>query len=185
MVAEVSVKVKHMMSSPVVTVDGRASVLKAARMMDRYDIGSLIVVDKTGNPVGILTDMDIVRRVVARNLKPRTVKVESVMSKPLVTVDQEEDLTTVARVMRDHQVKRLGVMYKGKLVGVVSSKDIAAITPELLEVLSEKERVSEPASRVAARSAALVGYCELCGEWSDYLREKNGSFLCESCFESE
>jgi CBS domain-containing protein len=182
---KISVKVKHVMSSPVVTVEEGSTVLKASKLMDRYDIGSLIVVDRNGNPVGIITDMDIIKRVIAKNLKPRRVKVEDVMSKPLITIDQDADLATAARVMRNHHVKRLGVMYKGRLIGIISSKDIVTVTPELIEIITEKERITGAPSVSTGREGTMVGYCELCGEWSDSLREKNGMLLCESCLELE
>ncbi|MCS7113208.1 MAG: CBS domain-containing protein [Nitrososphaerota archaeon] len=182
---KVSVKVKHVMSSPVVTVGEGSTVLKASKLMDRYDIGSLIVVDKDGNPLGMITDMDIIKRVIAKNLKPRRVKVEEVMSKPLITIDQDADLATAARVMRNHRVKRLGVMYKGKLIGIISSKDIVTVTPELIEIITEKERITGIPAVSSGVEGSMVGYCELCGEWSDSLVEKDGKLLCESCLELE
>lgn len=182
---KISVKVKHVMSSPVVTVEENSSILKASKLMDKYDIGSLIVVDEDGNPIGMVTDMDIIKRVVAKNLKPRRVKVGEVMSKPLITIDQDADLATAAKVMRSHHVKRLGVMYKGKLVGIISSKDIVTVTPELIEILIEKERITGMPAKLTSTEGSMVGYCELCGEWSDLLREKDGKLLCENCLELE
>jgi len=182
---KLSIKVKHIMSSPVVTVKEGSTVLKASKLMDKYDIGSLIVVDKYGNPIGMITDMDIIKRVIAKNLKPRRVKVEEVMSKPLITIDQDADLTTAARVMRNHHVKRLGVMYKGRLIGIVSSKDIVTVTPELIEIIVEKERIAGAPTISTSMGGSMVGYCELCGEWSDSLVDKDGKLLCESCLELE
>ncbi|MEM2739947.1 MAG: CBS domain-containing protein [Candidatus Bathyarchaeia archaeon] len=182
---KVSVRVKHIMSSPVVTVEEGSTVLKASKLMDKYDIGSLIVVDKDGNPIGMITDMDIIKRVIAKNLKPRRVKVEEVMSKPLITIDQDADLAAAARVMRGHHVKRLGVMYKGKLIGIISSKDIVTVTPELIEIITEKERITGIPAVSTGTGGSMVGYCELCGEWSDFLVEKDGKLLCESCLELE
>jgi len=177
------VLVKHVMTSPVVTVSGKAAITGVAETMDKHGIGSVVVTDEKERPQGIITERDIVTRVIAKKLNPKTVRAEGAMSKPLVTIDPEASVREAARLMNERNVKRLGVMYKGRLVGLVSSKDILAITPELIEVLRERAKVT---ARAPARlsSQAVVGYCELCGQWSESLEELNGKFLCEDCTET-
>jgi hypothetical protein len=78
-------------------------------------------------------------------------------------------------------VRRLGVMYKEKLVGIISSKDILGVMPELLETIQEKTMI-ESDNRVEEsekESGPLSGYCDRCGVWSDNLVQVNGEFLCE------
>ncbi|MEM2906106.1 MAG: CBS domain-containing protein [Candidatus Bathyarchaeia archaeon] len=180
---EREILVKHVMTSPVVTVTGKEAVTKVAEIMDAHRIGSVVVIDEKERPQGIITERDIVTRVIAKKLNPKTVKAEQAMSKPLVTVDPEATVREAARLMNKRNVKRLAVMYKGRLVGILSSKDILAITPELLEVLIEKAKVVAGAP-VRPEGQAVVGYCELCGQWSDTLEELNGRFLCEDCVQS-
>jgi hypothetical protein len=71
-------------------------------------------------------------------------------------------------------------MYKGQLVGIISSKDILSVTPELIEIIQEKAKIS--ASEEAAETFPLAGYCDNCGAWSDNLKEVDGTYLCEDCF---
>jgi len=180
---EREILVKHVMTSPVVTATGKKAITRVAEIMEEHKIGSVVITDEKERPQGIITERDIVTRVIAKKLNPEAVKAERVMSKPLVTIDPEASVREAARLMNKRNVKRLGVMYKGRLVGLVSSKDVLAITPELLEVLTERAKVLAGAL-VRPEGQAVVGYCEFCGQWSDSLEELNGKFLCEDCVQS-
>jgi len=174
--------VKDVMSSPVITVDEDATVDKAAQLMADGHIGGIIVTSKDGKPLGIITELDFVTRVVAKNLQPSKLTAKEVMSSPLVTIDPDETLSESARRMSRLNIRRLGVMYKGKLVGILSSKDVLAVTPELLEIIQEKARIERgTAVEEGSESTLLAGYCERCGGWSDDLTEVEGNFLCEDC----
>ena len=174
--------VKDVMSSPVITVDEGATVHRAAQLMADSNVGCIVVASKEEKPLGIITERDFVTRVLAKNIQPSKLTAKEVMTSPLITVDPDESLSEVARRMSQLDVRRLGVMYKGNLVGVVSSKDILAITPELLEIIQEKTRIEkETVMEEGSESVPLAGYCEQCGGWSDELAEIEGSFLCEEC----
>jgi hypothetical protein len=77
----------------------------------------------------------------------------------------------------------MGVIYKANLVGIISSKDILAITPELLENMQEKARIERQTEvdEDSAESTPLAGYCERCGSWSENRDEIEGTYLCEEC----
>lgn len=170
--------VREVMNSPVITSDVDESVKEAARKMARFKIGSVIVT-KDDRPVGIVTEGDIVRKVAAEDLKPSKVKVGDILSKPLHTIDAGSDVTEAAKTMRRLNVKKLGVTYKNELVGIVTTSDLNAVTPELIGLLSEKVRITTGESlRVRG---PLAGYCDSCGEWSDMLVDVDGRFLCEDC----
>ena len=175
--------VKDVMSSPVFTIDEDATVNEAARLMDQHELGCIIVTGKEGKPLGIITERDLVKRVLAKNAKASKLSAKEVMTSPLITVDPDVTLSDTARRMSDLNIRRLGVMYKGNLVGIVSSKDVLAITPELIEIIQERAKIeAEPAIEEAAEEyAPLAGYCDRCGLWSDALEEVEGSFLCEEC----
>ena len=174
--------VKDVMSSPVVTVDEDDTVDKAAQLMADGHIGCIIVTSKDGKPLGIITESDLVTRVLAKNIQPSKLTAKEVMTSPLVTIDPDETLSESARRMSRLNIRRLGVMYKGNLVGIISSKDVLAVTPELLEIIQEKARL-ERATEVeeGSESNPSAGYCERCGGWSDDLTEVEGNFLCEDC----
>jgi CBS domain-containing protein len=175
---ETEVKAKDVMSSPVVTVGMNDKADKIAKLMAKSDIGSIVVVDKKGNPAGIVTDMDLVKRVSAKNILPSRVFAKDVMTKPLVTIDSEIDVADAARKMNQLRIRRLVVMDRGKLTGIIAGKDIVKITPALIDVITEKSRIT---GFVAKEKPTLAGHCDKCDAWSDNLREEDGLFLCEDC----
>lgn len=176
--------VKDVMTSPVVTVDETASANKVAQLMLDNKIGCVIVIDKTGNAIGIITERDLVGRVLARNIIPATAKAKEFMTTPLVTVEPEKTVTDAARMMSKKDIRRLGVLYKGKLVGIVSNKDVLDVMPELLEIMQERTRIDGSIGSDEAEEAAespLSGYCDRCGLYSENLLDVNGKYLCEDC----
>ena len=175
--------VKDVMTSPVVTISEDGIVHEAAKLMDKNDVGCIVVTDKKGKPVGIITERDLITRVLSKNLLSSKVKTKKVMTSPLLTIDPDEPLVEAARKMSRLNVRRLGVIYKGSLAGLVSSKDILAVTPELLETIQERAKIDkEPApEEEAPEPRPLTGYCDHCGRWSDALKEDEGQLLCEEC----
>ena len=175
--------VKDVMSSPAITVPEGTPIDKTAQLMKKNRVGCIIVTSKNGKPLGIITESDLVRRILAKNLKPSKLTAKEVMSTPLITVEPGETLTEIARRMSKLAVRRMGVIYKGNLVGIISSRDILAVTPELLENIKEKaliERETE-VEEESSEPTPSAGYCEQCGSWSDNLEEVEGTYLCEEC----
>jgi len=174
--------VKDIMTSPVVTISENETIYKAAQLMDKNDIGCIIVTGKEEKPVGILTERDLIARVLAKNTLPSRVKAGKVMTMPLITINPDETLAEAARKMSKLNIRRLGVVYKGKLEGIISSKDILAVTPELLEIIQERAKIEkEPVTEEVPEIRPLAGYCDHCGQWSDALKEVEGMLLCEEC----
>ena len=175
--------VKDVMSSPAITTPEDTLVDKTAQMMSEDKLGCIVVTSKDGKAIGIITESDLVKRVLAKNLKPSKLTAKEVMSTPLITVDPDEVLTETAKRMNKLKVRRMGVIYKGNLVGIISSRDILAITPELLENMQEKARIErEPEiDEDESESKPQAGYCERCGSWSENLDEIDGTYLCEEC----
>ncbi len=167
------------MSSPVRTVREGENATKVANVMARYHIGSVIVVDKKRNPVGMITEKDVVRRVAAKGLHPKKIKAGKIMSKPLRTVEPTLDVREAAKRMKQLKVKRFAVMESGKLVGIVTGTDIVEITPALIDVMEEKSKIRPLAE--PRETSALAGYCDNCGAWSDDLKSHDGSFVCADC----
>lgn len=175
--------VKDVMTSPVITINENSSVRRVAQLMDKNDVGCIIVTSKEGKPVGIITERDLVKRVLTKNTPIGRFKAKNVMTSPLLTIDPDETLTEAARKMSKLNVRRLGVVYKGNLVGFISSKDILSVTPELLEIIQERAKIEkEPIpGEEAPELRPLAGYCDHCGRWSDALKELEGLMLCEEC----
>ncbi|MCS7140838.1 MAG: CBS domain-containing protein [Candidatus Nitrosocaldus sp.] len=173
--------VRDVMNSPVITAGPDSTVNEIAETMSKMKIGSIVITDNgqaDGEPVGMVTDWDIVSKASVRDERPSRIKAKDIMQQ-LIMIEGEASVTEAARLLRKHNVKRLGVVYKGKLVGVVSSSDVIAVMPELVDVISEKASMMRGE---LGRSPTLIsGYCDECEEWSDYLVYVDGKFLCEEC----
>lgn len=174
-----TIPVKDVMSSPVITVFEDDKVERVAKLMAKHDIGSIIITDHKENPVGLITERDLALRVTVKDLLPSKIKAKKVMSSPLRTIDLNIDITECAKMMQKYNNRRLVVMDKGKMIGIVSSKDIVAITPTLIEILMEKARINP--SLTISRKASLAGYCERCRQWYDSLVNVDGRYICEEC----
>jgi signal-transduction protein with cAMP-binding, CBS, and nucleotidyltransferase domain len=176
--------VKDVMSSPAVIAPENTPIDKTAQLMSSDRLGCIIVTSKDGKALGIITESDLVKRVLAKNIEPNKLTAKEVMSTPLITVDPDEALTETAKRMNKLNIRRMGVIYKGKLMGIISSKDILAVTPELLENIQEKARIEcEPIDEdnEVSETSSLEGYCEQCGSWFENLEEIEGTYLCEEC----
>lgn len=175
--------VKDIMSSPVITTDEDATANRAAELMDKHRLGCIVVTSKEEKPLGIITEKDLVSRVLAKNFKPDSLKAKEVMTSPLITIEPGETISEAARRMSRLNIRRLGVVYKGQLIGILSSKDVLAVMPELVEIIQERARIEgeNMAEEAEQESTPLAGYCDRCGVWSDSLKEANGDFLCEDC----
>ena len=174
-----SVPVRDVMSTPVISVHENENAESVAVLMDKHEIGSIIVSDSENHPLGIITERDIVCRITAKNLKPSRVKARDVMSSPIKIIGPDIDIKDAAAQMRSGIIRRLVVMEKGRMIGIVSSKDIVGITPSLIEVIVEKARItSTPLLPIGTEAA---GTCERCLQWSDVLQRFEGRFLCDEC----
>jgi len=129
------------MSRNVKTVRPDDTVHQAVQKMVKFDIGSVIVIN-SGRPVGIVTDTNILQRIVEPRLDPATVWVKDIMTSPLTTVDENTPLEEAARIMAEKKINRLPVLRNGKLVGLLSSSDIVKASPTQLSILEELLRVT-------------------------------------------
>lgn len=124
------------MQTAVKTVSPNGSVKEVVEKMNKFRIGSVIVVDKD-KPVGIVTQGDILRKVVGPEHDPKALKARSIMSSPLHTIESRASMEEAARTMVRHDVKRLPVTSNGRLVGIVTTTDLIRSTPALIGLLQE------------------------------------------------
>jgi signal-transduction protein with cAMP-binding, CBS, and nucleotidyltransferase domain len=130
-----------MTESPVDTIERGLTVALAARMMKERARGSLIVVDDR-KPIGIITERDLVRRIIAED-KSIATTVGDIMSEPLISVGPEATVSSAANVMYKNGIRRLPVIEEGRLLGIVTSTDLA----RALQRESEKDEVLLAMSR--------------------------------------
>ncbi|MEW6222394.1 MAG: CBS domain-containing protein [Candidatus Hadarchaeota archaeon] len=166
------VSVKEAMSAKVLVATTATTVAKAAKLMASRSVGSIVVL-KGKTPVGILTERDVLEKVVSEDLRPSKVLVEKVMSSPIMTITPDTDVTEAAKIMSKNKIRRLPVVENGKLIGIITSADITAISPDILEAAS---RPNEPMKEEIEESV-----CESCGEVTNALYEVNGMWVCENC----
>ncbi|MFY9268319.1 MAG: CBS domain-containing protein [Candidatus Manganitrophaceae bacterium] len=114
--------VEKLMSKKICSIASGESVLKGAKEMAWKKIGSLLV-SREGEYIGIITEVDILRKVVAKEIDPATVPVENVMTSPLITVEADLPVVDANDLMERKKVRHLGVTRNGKIIGVVSVRD--------------------------------------------------------------
>lgn len=113
------------MSKPVKRVSKDITVREAIKIMDENNIGVLPVVEKD-IPIGVVTERDILRRVVAKQLDLEN-KVEKIMTKNPVTISHDASILEATRLMSENNFRRLLVVKGGKLIGVVTAKDVIEV----------------------------------------------------------
>jgi len=172
-------KVKEIMLKPL-TIDINKNAKSAGELMRKTRRYSLIAT-KSGNPVGILTDSDIIKQVVAKNKKPSSVKIGNIMSKPLVTILPSEDILEAARKMKKNRIKRLPVVKGKRIVGIIELSDVARASPEMVDLLEYKIKMRDMATEIV--EPVTSGICDSCGDYFDELKNANGKWLCETCRE--
>ena len=178
---ETNVTVKDAMTSSVITVKPENSVTDAAFLMTQNEVGCLIV-KSNGEPEGIVTESDIINKVVSRDIKASEITVDEIMTKNLIRIDPGRELNEAARFMSKMNIRRLAVVKDGSLTGILTAKDIMAVSPELTEILVENARMENQMDYINEKSP-VPGVCEACGNFMDYLDEIDGKFVCDECKE--
>ncbi len=135
--------IRELMTADPTTVEPSATAVDAARVMKQEDVGPVPVVESGDRLAGIVTDRDLVLRVVAEGRDPQATTVGEIMSRDLATVDPDQPLDEALRLMARHQVRRLPVCEEdGRLVGIVAQADIATelgddrVTGQVVEEIS-------------------------------------------------
>jgi len=172
--------VEEVMSFPILTVGPDENVHSAVVKMVEHDISSLVVVDEEGRDIGIITERDVIEKVVAKNRDPNSVRVREVMSNPLKKISSDSSIIDALEKMRRSRIKKLGVERDGRLVGIVSERDLVYAIPAMYELI---EKYSAERSRGIVKKEVYEGFCEECGIWSDSLNIVEGRLLCEDCME--
>jgi CBS domain-containing protein len=132
----IPLKAEDVMVREVVTLDENVSVKEAADIMSQQGINSVIATEK-GRAIGIVTERDILKRIVSEDKNSKKTKIKDIMSSPLVVIVPSTDLEEAARLMFDKKIKNLPVIDKNRLIGLVSLTDICRLQPEILKILRQ------------------------------------------------
>src|SRR2546430_15601823 len=168
------------MTRSVITAKESDTAADAAKLMAKHNIGCVLVSGKKGETIGIITERDIVQRIAAKNLLPSKVTVGEAMSKPVVTVKAGASITDASELMKQRKSRQQAPTENGKLMGILTMKDILEVTPAIIDLASEKSQAG--LGRIPRTSSSrLQGYCDECETWSEALVQKDGVFLCQDC----
>ena len=118
-------KVRDLMSKPVIRIHAEEPVSVAARTLTQYNIGAMPVCDNQGRLCGFVTDRDVVTRCVAAQRSPERTFVREVMTAQVLSVSPDTDAAMAAHIMGKHQVRRLPVVEKDRLCGMITLADLA------------------------------------------------------------
>jgi len=134
------VVVRDVMTKSVKVVRPDSSVKEVVATMNKFDIGSIVVVQGE-RPVGIITEKDILRRIVEPCLAPETLTARQVMTSPVIMIDENASIDEAAKLMAKKHVRKLLVTKNGnELVGILTFADIVTKVPEMLGLLEELVR---------------------------------------------
>ncbi len=182
---ETGMPVKEIMTSDPITIDKAIKISDAAKKMVEFDVGSLIVMDGH-NPIGILTERDMVKKIISKNVNPDSLSLIKAMTTPLITLDADEDLQKAIDLMLKMHIRRVPIVKDKILVGLVTDTDLVSVSVEMGNIFSElvnmhRERGISTGSEIP--EIITRGVCENCGKYSDNLDYLNGSLMCEYCRE--
>jgi predicted transcriptional regulator len=169
-----NVLVKEVMAKSIRSINADDPIVKAAKLMKKYRVGSVLVMSGK-KVVGILSTRDIVYKHTAL-CKGRIAK--DIMSNDLVKISPNKTIEEAARLMVSKRIEKLPVFDKDKLLGIITNNDILKVEPALFDTLLERMKMGAPRTRTGAEGFIQ---CEACGNYSDDVKEIDGVYMCEEC----
>jgi len=137
-----------MMTKNVVTIDMSNTVYEACQRYQEYGVGCLVVMNND-LIVGILTERDMIERVIIDQKDPKKTPVEEIMSRNIKTIHASAKVEQAAEMMKTHRIKKLPVVLNNKIVGIVTATDLANLTPNFARTLQQLINEKKPVHRVA------------------------------------
>jgi CBS domain-containing protein len=175
---ETQIPLREVMKTNPTMLGVEATVAKAAKTMCRDEVGSVIILE-SNQPTGIVTEEDITCKVVSKDLKPSSVRVNEIMSTPLITVSADKTVGDAAHMMVKHKVRRLPVVDStNKVIGIVTVRDLLTVSNELNELLADLIEINR-------EEIVEQGMCSRCGQMSDDLKRVDNLMLCSGCREED
>jgi len=182
-------RVSDVMTRSPITVSPDMDILECSKILVKKRVGSLILHDSK-KIRGILTEKDIVWALSKKSKKDlKDVKARDIASKKVKGVKPSVALSKALKLMKKTGFRRLPVIYRGKLVGMVTIKDILRIEPALYPDISEAMEIKEASEKMKRREmmadrpeSLKQGICEDCGNY-DWLYKLDGRVICESCMD--
>mgnify|MGYP001030019424 FL=1 len=166
--------VREAMKSDLVTVNRGETMDKVARLMTQWNVTAVVVIDGS-KPVGVVTEKDVLSQLVAEDKRPSKVRVQDIMSSPVITISGEETVSDALDKMMQFDVSQLPVLDGNDLVGIISKGDVSSAKEKAYH---SYEPVEDYKSEEDYPGPAI---CEICGQHNVHLREVNGRYVCDDC----
>ena len=190
---ETDLSVSDVMSRKLITADVSETGDELARMMAETGVGCIIII-KDKHPIGIVTERDLVVKLISKNVQPSKVRAEKIMSTPLITIPPDKSVELALREMARRRIRRLPVAQGRKLVGLVSDSDLLSVSSELSEILRDVIRQNNPEGDMGqtipeweqeekSPSVFIQGICEVCQSFEESLEYIDGAYVCNRCRE--
>ena len=190
--------ISEVMTSTVFTIFPDQTVEEAAKMMQENEVGCIVLQPRKGEriPLGIVTERDIVTRVVATGNKPSEIPVGEIATRPVITVPLNLDITEAMKMMAKLNIRRIIVVENNNVAGICTYRDLLRVAPSLIEVAMEYEKISfgnEPEfepdftdedSELNPDDLSLGFHCAQCGEWCEEspYGDDDSQPLCGDCY---
>ncbi len=176
MTIETDIRIGDVMTIGVITLAESKTAMDAAKLLKKTDVGSIIVTKK-GKAEGIVTERDLVHKVMVEGKDPKKVTLKQVMSTPLRVIEAKDTIQKAAMALKSNKIKRLPVINKDKkLVGIITQGDLVKTYPGLIDVILEGAELEH-----YREDMYLAGQCGSCGAYSDDLRRVERRLLCPEC----
>jgi CBS domain-containing protein len=184
---ETDLSVSDVMSRRLITAEASETADQLGARMAAGKVGCIIITSGP-NPVGIVTERDLVVKVVSQNALPSRMKAEELMSRPLITIGPEKSVELASREMVRHRIRRLPVVQGNKLIGLVTDSDLLAISSELSEILRDLITQNNPEGEFSGTGKDITrpesfrqGICEVCQSFQESLINIDGTYVCSRC----
>tara|TARA_Y100000310_G_C20635634_1_gene791001 strand:- start:229 stop:792 length:564 start_codon:yes stop_codon:yes gene_type:complete len=184
---ESRVKVGDLMTRNFMWVTPETNLRKCAKTMIKKRVGSLIVKEKNSDKLrGIITEKDIVWAVIKKSKKDlANILVKDIMKRKVVTIKPSADITEALKKIKKKKTRRLPVVENKKVIGMLTTKDIFKISPDLFASIAETMKIREETDKLKKHQRnkpRKLGICEECGE-QDLLTEIDSNWICSTCYE--
>lgn len=181
---DTGIKVGDLMTRNFIFTSPETNLRECAKLMIKKRVGSLIIKDEK-KLRGILTEKDIIWAIVKKSKKDlKNIQAKALMKRKVITIKPEADITEAMTKFRKKKIRRLPVVENGKLIGLLTTKDILRIDPGLYQMIAETVKIKEETEKLKRSNITTQrkqGICEECGGY-DLLYQDEAQWLCDSCY---
>jgi CBS domain-containing protein len=181
---DTGIKVGDIMTRNFIYVSKDTNLYDCAKMMVKKRVGSLMIKEDS-TLRGIITEKDIIWAVVKKTKKGlKDILVKDIMKRKVITVKPSADITEAMDKFKKKKIRRLPVVEQGKLIGLLTEKDVLKIDPGLFQMIAETIKIREETEKLKRKNRnprRVEGICEECGEFAILLKEGN-QMICEECY---